>query len=361
MKDVDRFKLKAFIDELKKYSTPHTELVSVYIPQGYSLNNILDHLYEEQHTATNIKSATTRKNVIDALERMIQYLRKIPKTPPNGLAIFSGNILAHEGKSDVRVWAIEPPMPIKSRIYRCDKRFVLQPLEEMLADNTTYGLVVMDKREATIGLLRGKAIQVLKQLESDIPGKSRAGGQSAQRFARLREGATKEFFKKIAEEMKNQYLPILQDIKGIILGGPGPTKYDFYNGNYILENIKQKILAVKDISYTDESGLYELLNASKDILQNEELMQEKQMMQRFLELLAKNPDKVDYGYNIVRQRLQEGRVDVLLISEALESEKANELIELAKLTNPEIFIISTDIPEGVQLKELGKVAAILRY
>ena len=130
---------------------------------------------------------------------------------------------------------------------------------------------------------------------------------------------------------------------------------------YILDNIKQKILAVKDISYTDESGLYELLNASQDILQSEELMQEKQMMQKFLELLAKNPDKVDYGYNVVKQRLEEGRVDVLLISEALEPEKANELLELAKLTSPEVFIVSTDIPEGVQLKELGKVAAILRY
>ena len=35
----------------------------------------LRHLSDEQGTATNIKSTSTRKNVIDALERMIQHLK----------------------------------------------------------------------------------------------------------------------------------------------------------------------------------------------------------------------------------------------------------------------------------------------
>ncbi|MBW2982105.1 peptide chain release factor 1, partial [Candidatus Woesearchaeota archaeon] len=114
-----KHELKKFITELSKHRGRHTELVSVYIPSGYDMNKILTHLSQEQGTATNIKSTSTRKNVIDALERMIQHLRIFKKTPEHGLAAFSGNVAEREGQSDVQVWSIEPPIPLKIRIYRC--------------------------------------------------------------------------------------------------------------------------------------------------------------------------------------------------------------------------------------------------
>ena len=91
-----RHDLKAFVKELSKHRGRHTELVSVFIPADYDLNKIIQQLQQEGGTATNIKSASTRKNVIDALERMVQHLRLFKRTPENGLAVFSGNI-APEG------------------------------------------------------------------------------------------------------------------------------------------------------------------------------------------------------------------------------------------------------------------------
>ena len=114
--------------------------MTVYVPKGYDIVKIIQHLAEEQGTATNIKSTQTRNNVIDALERMIQHLRLFKKTPDNGLAVFSGNIASKEGKSDVRVWSIEPPIPINTRIYRCDKNFQLSILEGILEIKETYGM-----------------------------------------------------------------------------------------------------------------------------------------------------------------------------------------------------------------------------
>ncbi|MBI4151560.1 peptide chain release factor 1, partial [Candidatus Woesearchaeota archaeon] len=113
--------LRKIVNELKQYKAPHTEFVSVYVPTGYDLTKIIQHLAEEQGTASNIKSTSTRKNVQGALEKMIQHLRTVDKTPPNGLAVFCGNIAAGEGKIDLRVWSIEPPVPLNVRIYRCDK------------------------------------------------------------------------------------------------------------------------------------------------------------------------------------------------------------------------------------------------
>ncbi len=172
-----RLHLRKSIKELQGHKAPHTEFVSVYVPQDYDLIKIMQHLAEEQGTASNIKSATTRKNVQGALEKMIQHLRTIGRTPPNGLAVFSGNVAAAEGKQDFRVWSIEPPLPLKTRIYRCDKNFVTDLLEEMLAEHRVYGLVVMDRRDAMLALLKGKTVVPLQKTHSEVPGKFRAGGQ----------------------------------------------------------------------------------------------------------------------------------------------------------------------------------------
>ena len=357
---LQKFELKKFIKDLSKHRGRHTELVSVYIPQGYDMNKIINHISQEQGTASNIKSASTRKNVTDALERMIQHLRLFKKTPENGLAAFAGNVAEREGQSDVGVWSIEPPIPLKTRTYRCDKQFVLNLLEDMLETKETYGLIVLDRRDANIALLKGKAIVPLVKTHSEVPGKYKAGGQSAQRFARIREGAAKDHYKKVANYIKEQFLT-RENLKGIIVGGPGPTKYEFVEGGYITNELKKKIIAIKDLSYTGEFGLQELLDKSQDVLAKEEVADEKEVMQKFFDLLAKNIAKVSYGEKETMEKLKTGAVDTLLLSEELEEKKVEEFEAEAEKVGTTIKIISTETREGVQLRDLGKVAAILRY
>jgi len=358
MDEKAKYELRKFIDELSKYKGRHTELVSVYVPAGYDLNKIISHLQQEQSTAMNIKSAATRKNVIAALERMIQHLKVIGRTPPNGLAVFSGNVAEKEGEQDIKVWSIEPPEPLKIRIYRCDKRFILEPLEDMLEVKETYGLIVMDRRDAHIALLKGKAIIPLVKTHSEVPGKFKAGGQSAMRFHRLIEGAAKAHYKKVAEKAKEQFYG-MKELKGIIVGGPGPTKYDFVE--YLPTELKRKIIAIKDTSYTGEFGLHELVEKSKDVLAREEIIREKELVGRFLDLLAKKPGMVAYGKEEVLELLKEGVVDVVLISEVIPKNVVEMFEAEAVKVGSRIEIISTETREGIQLKEMGGIAAILRF
>lgn len=360
MSSKQRFELKKLLKGLSLHRGRHTELVSVYVPSGYDIIKIINHLSQEQGTATNIKSTSTRKNVIDALERMIQHLRLFKKTPPNGLAAFAGNVAEREGQSDVQVWSIEPPVPLNTRIYRCDKEFVLDILEGMLESKEVYGMVVMDRRDAAIALLKGKSIVPLVKTHSQVPGKTRAGGQSSVRFARLREGAKLDHYKKIAEYMKEQFLP-MKELKGIILGGPGVTVNDFMNKDYVTADVKNKIIGVKDLCYTGDFGLQELLDASADILANEEVAIEKKVMQDFFKLLNTKPGIVSYGEAEIRKNLLAGAVDKLLLSEVLDDEFIEELEKIAESLGTETIIVSTETREGVQLKEMGKIAAILRY
>jgi len=356
-----KLQLKRLIKELKSHKAPHTEFVTVYIPKDYDIIKIIQHLAEEQGTASNIKSAVTKKNVQGALEKMIQHLRGFKKTPENGLAVFSGNIAAGEGKQDFQVWSMEPPVPLNIRIYRCDKNFVTDIMEEMMVEHEVYGLVVLDRRDANIALLKGKTIIPLQKTHSEVPGKFKAGGQSAQRFARLREGAAKDHFKKIAEYMKEQFLPLGNNLKGIIVGGPGTTVQDFLNKDFITGDVKKKIIGTKDLSYTGDFGLQELLDRSEDLLAEEEVAQEKKAMNIFFNEFRDNPKKIAYGEKEVDRALEMNAVDTLFISESIPEDKIFDLEEKAEVGGASIKIISTETREGVQLRDIGGIAAILRF
>ncbi len=355
-----RFHLKKFIKELDSYGARHTEFVTIYVPAGYDLNKIIQHLQQEQGTATNIKSAQTRNNVIDALERMIVHLRLFKGTPKNGLAAFSGNVASREGVSDVRVWSIEPSIPIQTRIYRCDKNFQLDILKTMLEAKEAYGMIVIDSRDAAIAILKGKAIILLVQTHSHVPGKMKAGGQSSVRFARNREIAVNDHFKKVADIVKDQFLG-MEGLKGILVGGPGPTKYDFVESGLITNEVKKKIIAIKDLSYTGDFGLEELLEKSQDVLAHEDVTEEKQLVTKFLEMLAIKPELVTYGEANTLKALELGAVNMLLLSEVLDEQKIEQFEITAKAFSTEVRIISTETREGVQLRDIGKIGAILRY
>ena len=353
--------LRSLINTLKKIRGRHTELVSVYIPAGYNITKIINHLSEEQHTATNIKDKRTRQNVQDSLERIIRKLKLYKKTPEKGLAIFAGNISEKESQIDIEIFSIDPPEPLNIRMYRCDQSFVVDILEDMMDDVSIYALLVVDLREATMGILRGKLISKLASFTSDVPGKTTKGGQSQARYARIREEAAHTFFKRIANAVNDEFGEY-KDLKGILIGGPGPTKETFFDGDYLHTRIKEKVLGIKDLSYTGEFGLKELVDKSDDLLAAEEVIEEKKIMERFFNALStKGGGKAVYKEKDVLTALERGATEVVLVSEEIEDEKLDMLEEKAEAIGATVEIISVDTTEGQQLKEFGGIAAILRF
>jgi len=357
---MDKSDLEDFIQELEEIRGRHTELVTVYIPAGYSLNAVAKQLEQEKSTAMNIKSKGTRKNVLDALERLTRHLKLITKTPENGIALFSGNISDTEGQVQIEVYSIEPPKPLKARLYRCDQEFVLDPLKEMMEVEEVYGLVVVEINEATIGLLEGKRIETLQKMTSGVPGKTEKGGQSAARYGRIREGMKKEFYRRIAEAVKDNFWE-MKKLKGILVGGPGPTKEDFLKEGQIVTALKEKIIAVKDIGYADEHGLELLVEASKDVLSQQEIIKEKKILENFFTKLAKTPEKIVYGLEDVKKALESGAVGLLIMSKKLDKKFRKDYREKAENTSSEVEIVSEETEEGQQFSSLGGIAAILRF
>ncbi len=358
--ETDKFELETLIEDLEGIRGRHTELITVYVPAGFTLTQVTKQLEDEKGTATNIKSNSTKKNVINALERAIRKLKEIGRTPPNGLAVFSGNVSASEGKEDLQVWAIEPPKSLKVRIYRCDQTFVLEPLQEMLLTDEIYALLIIERNEATIGVLDGKHIKSLQHMTSGIPGKTRAGGQSSQRFHRIREGLAKEFFKRVAEALKNHFFEN-KKLKGILIGGPIPTKEEFLEQGQLTTQLKDKVLAVKDLGGTGYPGLVDLVNLCEEVLAEQEITKQKRILDEFFETLAKNPNKVSYGEAEVEDRLNRGAVGKLLLSKSMERNKIRVFEKLASGSSTEVHLVTNETAEGVQFDNLGGIGGLLRF
>jgi len=359
---LSKLELEDLIEELKKHKGRHTELITVYISAGYDVNSVQKQLEAEKSTAKNIKSTATRKNVIDALEKIVRYLKGLKSTPENGLAIFAGNISQVEGQDNLQIWTIEPPQPLKIRVYRCDKEFVLDALEQMLEVDEVFGLLVMDRKEATIGLLEGKRIEILQKMTSGIPSKVRAGGQSSQRFHRITEGLTKEFYKRIADEMKKIFFD-MPKLTGILIGGPIPTKDEFIDGEYLQTQLREKIIGRVDIGDTDESGLKELVEKSQDILANQEIIYEKKILEKFFKTLGEHPEKAVYKEENLRKALEYGAVEILIISKKADKTLAKELKRLAEGISSKIEQVSDETEESQQFLNVTKkgIGAILRF
>ncbi|MGC8586778.1 MAG: peptide chain release factor aRF-1 [Candidatus Micrarchaeia archaeon] len=321
----EEYNMHREIKRLKSIRGNGTELISIYIPAGFQISEETNKLREERSTSSNIKSKTTRTNVISAIDKIIQYLRLFKETPKNGLAIFCGNISDNPGKTDIELFSMEPPAPLKVNIYRCDSTFLLDPIEDIVEAKDTFLLVVLDGREATIATLKGPYIRVLKRLNSTAHAKVRKGGQSANRYERAIQESTEDYYKRIASSINDIFEQGLQTgtkFKGLIVGGPGPSKENFIKQNAL--NYQIKVLGMYDTGYTDETGLNELVEKAQELLKEQEASQERQVLERFMRELSSGGLAV-YGYANVKEKIEKKQASMLIINDDLElySEKVS--------------------------------------
>jgi len=311
------YDLKRQLEELKRCRGKHTELISLYVPPSKQIFDVVSYLRNEYSQSQNIKSKTTMKNVVSAIESIMSRLKPFKQPPPHGLAMFVGHKSVGADKTEMVSYVIEPPLPIITFLYRCDSEFYLQPLEEMLTEKEIYGLLLLDRRECTVGMLRGSRIEMLRYMTSQVPGKHGRGGQSQRRFERLTEVAAHEWFEKCGQRASDIFLAEPK-IKGILVGGSGPTKQYFVDEGYLHYEIQKKIIDTFDTGYTDEYGLRELVAAAAEKMTDLKVSQEKKIMKRFLSEITKSEKNMAvYGEHQVRKALEMGVVDTLLLSEDL--------------------------------------------
>lgn len=314
---LDRFRFQRMLERLQSLEGRGTELVTVYVPPTKQVHDVMQDLRNEYGTAVNIKSKTTRKNVQDALTKVMEQLKLFREIPENGLALFAGNVVGDTARDDeMETFVLIPPEPINIYYYRCEHRFMLDPLFEILEAEDTFGILVMDAKDATLATLKGQRADIIKDMSSGVAGKTRAGGQSSRRYQRLREMHLNEYYHRVGDTMTDVFLHI-ENLEGIIVGGPGPTKEDFLKGNYLHHEIRDKILTTVDTGYTGHEGVKEVVNRSRSFLQKVRYMQERQAVQEFLKHIGEDDGLATYGEQEVLRVLKNVNVYTLLVSDSI--------------------------------------------
>jgi len=202
--------------------------------------------------------------------------------------MFCGYI-GEESKQKKLMSVIEPLKPLVSGLYRCDDRFHLEALYEQLEEKNTFGFIVIDGSGVTMHTLNGNARKSLFRLEVSLPKKHGRGGQSKNRFARIREEKRGWYTSKVSEIAVHQFIdPIttLPNVSGIILAGSAQLKED------VLLKLDQRlsriIVAVVDIQYGGEAGFNQAINLTKNNLGNLKFIHEQKVISRLFDEINKD-------------------------------------------------------------------------
>jgi peptide chain release factor subunit 1 len=410
--DLQVYKTKKALEELKSKKGFHTELISLYIPHDRKLSDVTNYLKNEVSESQNIKSKLTRKNVLDGISTLQGMLKNYKEAPENGIVMFAGAIPQNNtpGTERMEKWIINPPEKIQTFRYHCASEFLLWPLEETLQTKETYGLLVIGRKESAVGYLRGTHMEVIREFTSNIHGKHRAGGQSQRRFERLIEEGEISFYRHISSEVNELFLN-MEGLKGIFIGGPGSSKEKFVNDESLDYRLREKILDVVDLGYGGSEGLRALVDKVQDEMENVKYVEEKKVMQRFMKEITSDTGLAIYGLEEVEKALKMAAIDTLILSENVElykikgecsncnyteyrtSKKINledmndqiqnedcpncssnsftltsvipiieYLGDIAETVGTEVDVLSTETEEGVALlSTFGGIVAILRY
>lgn len=257
-----------------------------------------------------------------------------------------------------------------------DKSPFLLPLAQLRNDYADYLLLLIDSREAKLFLVRSNTIAELGKASIDLMNKHKKGGWSQMRFNRLRKGAIKSFFKEIVDDLQGLEGPGL--IKGIVIAGPGDAKHQLIQ--MLPPSLNRKLLGILDLSMSAMPS--ELVRMKSDSVKQDN--SGKAAAAELKAAILKGMPAA-YGFDEVREALEQGRVKTLilgsfpisgmvcqscrLIPEIQQSScpscgghisKENiveQFYELAQRTGAGLALVEDD----VFLESIGGLGAILRF
>lgn len=255
--DFENEKDKQYVLQLLRSlsETSGTDLITYYCKEYSDLK--LKKLKSEQAQARSIKSKQTQKKVIGGLDTLIDTLSQIEN-------VLRGESFVIFIKDKFNL-VLKLPGSLAKNSYFCGKSFEISPLENY--SDLTWGIVVLDTQEVTIGELKNNTITKLQSYEVFIPGKMKAGGQSQMRFEQTRKNLVFSHIDSVSERC-NSLFPE-NKISKLLLGGIIPTVDLFYQYNILRPDLKKILEPPVSTVYTNVKGLEEVLEKKKDLYATE--------------------------------------------------------------------------------------------
>ena len=206
-------------------------------------------------------------------------------------------------------------------------------------------LVVMDDEQADLAFLKDSGLDIKAKINAKKQGK---------RFDNKEKGDAyfEELLKKISE----------LEAEKIVIAGPGFEKQNFEK--YIKGNnskIKPSYESAHSVGIT---GLNELIKSGKidKLIEGYHSAEEAKAMEKVLENVSSGLSA--FGFKEVKEAVEKGAVEELVVLEKLLVEKRDEteeLLDKAEQNQGKMIFVNPKSEAGKKLEGLGGVAALLRY
>lgn len=317
--NIQIWKIKKLVKQLDAARGAGTSMISLILPPRSQISQASNMLTQEYGTASNIKSRVNRLSVLAAITSTQQRLKLYNRVPDNGLVVYCGTILTDEGKEKKVNFSFEPFKPINTSLYLCDNKFHTEALSELLEADAKFGFIVMDGNGSLFGTLSGNTRTVLQKLSVDLPKKHGRGGQSALRFARLREEARHNYVRKIAELSTQHFITDNKcNVAGLVLAGSADFKTELSQSDMFDYRLQPKIVKIVDVSYGGENGFNQAIELAAETLSNVKFVQEKRLIQKYFDEISMETGKYCFGLEDTFKALDLGAVETLIVWENLD-------------------------------------------
>lgn len=316
MDEIEKFKIKKLVKFLNNAKGSGTSVITIYIPPGDQISKIQYMLLTEYGLCSNIKSASNRKSVQDAITSCQEKLKHYRQVPPNGLILYCGEVVMEDGKEKRYSKVIEPFKPVSRSMYKCDNRFDTEELSKMLENDDKFGFIIIDGTGSSYYTMCGGTREKIGGFNVDLPKKHGRGGQSKNRFARIRQERRHNYVRKVAENATQYFISEDRpNIKGLVLAGSAEFKETLFASDLFDPRLKAVVIKIVDIQHSGDVGFNQAIDQAKDVLSGVKLVQEKKILQEYFDHISKDTNEVCFGIENTMRCIEMGAVDKIILWE----------------------------------------------
>lgn len=229
------------------------------------------------------------------------------------------------------------------------KKYELRRIKdsEKYSKNPNISVILIDREKAIFALVSGERIRYQQVIRSSLH-KDDDNYEMKQR----------SYFGKVLSEISSLDGPI-------IIAGPGFTKDNMKN--FISQKSPDLVKRIffDSCSYVGPNGIKELRKkgAFRRLSENFHLAKEQEFIDKFMELLSREPNKVAYGLAGVKKAYEYRAINKLLISYDLlrSNAKMGEIVNSLMNTKKDVIIVLDKSENVEQIEGFDGVMALLMF
>lgn len=334
--------LRRRIEELATRRSNSGKCYGTYAyPPGTNLARVISFIGAELAEAANINKKQTRSRIQAMLGHISNELKGVKKMPANGIFILS------DPDSCV---IIEPPQPVQRKIQRNEKFFLLDDLQELcVGEEDQFDAVVhINGERCRCYSHNGVCLTYLGKTTYELPKNHGKGGQSAQRYDRLRSEAIQRAIRRVVELLHKHFVKAGRPlVKNLVVFGNAEMK------DHLVVELDSCLKSVVRGPFTvDKVSEAELFQRASVAINAGAVEGEMGVVNRVRTLFNTHPEMLSYGDEDIEEDLRLKHLKELICRSPLPF----PLEEIQQFCDKVTILHHTDLPNDLKMVGIRQFA-----